>query len=71
MTTWLPAVLIGWVVFCTVTGLTAPMFNSNSPHIRASDRVLGTMVGLFIGIVTGAIGYALVRLATWAIGGGS
>lgn len=67
MTTWLPAQLIGWIVLCTVAGLTEPMFNSNSPNVRGGDWLLGAIVGLVIGLITGAIGYTLVRLVVWFI----
>ncbi len=70
MTTWLPAIILGWVVLCTVIGMLEPMFNSNSPHIRANDRPVGAIVGLAIGIVTGAVIYAVVRIGAWMIGVG-
>ncbi|CAM3310698.1 hypothetical protein [Halomonas lysinitropha] len=70
MTTWLPALIIVWVALCAVIGLTEPMFNSNSPSKGGGDWLLGGIVGLVFGIVSGAVIYALVRLGVWLAGGG-
>lgn len=55
MTTWLPAILIGWIVICTL------WLANDRTFAHGRDRVLGGIVGFVFGLITGGVAYSIIR----------